>query len=91
MNQCVRKTDRNFQLRNNFNLEGISMSKKKKKNEINERSKDTFQNTLFRKIVPENYPLARNLQTTLYRMIVLPASVIKTRIRDRCCGDNNSE
>ena len=41
------------------------------------------------KNVSENYPLART-QTTLYCMILLPASVIKNRIRVRYCEDNNS-
>ena len=37
----------------------------------------------------ENYPSART-QTTLYCMILLPASVIKNTIRVGYCEDNNS-
>ena len=56
---------------------------------IFERPKDTFQNTLFRKTVSEDYPLACT-QTTLNRMIMLPVSVINDRMRVRYCGDDDS-
>ena len=80
-------TDRNFQLRNKFDREKISVSKKKMK------LITRIQETILKYWVSWNcfreLPLARP-QTTLYRMIVLPASVIKDRMRVRYCGDNNS-
>lgn len=73
----AKETDRNFLLRNNFNVKETAMSK------------DTFKNFFFRKIVSENYPLART-QTTLNCIIMLPVSVIKNRTRVRYCGEDSS-
>ena len=73
----AKETDRNFLLRNNFNVEETAMSK------------DTFKNVFFCKTVSENYPLART-QTTLNCIIMLPVSVIKNRTRVRYCGEDSS-